>query len=245
LRDLLGLAHRLVRPDDVPARLAGNARSDGQAGVRAQNLVALIRGFPDHPVTREALSAAREDHSDKVRLRAGLALGRDGRELLLEIARAEEGDDVSASRAVAALEADLSVADVQAILGHALRRRRLRTAESCLAWLGRRGKDEDVETLVKVLALKQGDLAVAAAKALGALGSASAVLPLREAAERHAGDEALKQAVRQAVAAIQSRLTGTPGELSLAGDEAGQLTLSEDDGAGRLSLAPPDRLHKT
>ncbi len=49
---------------------------------------------------------------------------------------------------------------------------------------------------------------------------------------------ALRSAARQAIAEIQSRLSGAePGQLSLAGGEAGQLSLSENE-AGRVSLAP-------
>ena len=49
---------------------------------------------------------------------------------------------------------------------------------------------------------------------------------------------AVRSAARQAIAEIQSRLSGAgPGQLSLAGGEAGQHSLSENE-AGRRSLAP-------
>ena len=78
---------------------------------------------------------------------------------------------------------------------------------------------------------------MAAASALGRVGSSAAVLPLKEAAESFSHDPELRRATRQAIAGIQSRVQGaSPGQLSLAGAEAGQLSLAEAE-AGQLSLA--------
>jgi hypothetical protein len=105
--------------------------------------------------------------------------------------------------------------------------------------------------LLAILQHETADLQVAAAHALGRIGTVAAVPLLQEAAERSPDDQNLRRATRQAVAAIQSRLQGaSPGQLSLAGtvdagqlslapDEAGQLSLA-DDPAGQLSL-PPDK----
>ena len=77
---------------------------------------------------------------------------------------------------------------------------------------------------------------VAVAEALGRLGSAASVPPLRAAAERVRDGEFVR-AARQAVAAVQARLTGAaPGQLSLCGGEAGQVSLAEDEARGRVSL---------
>lgn len=71
-------------------------------------------------------------------------------------------------------------------------------------------------------------------------GDATAVQPLQEAAERSLFDLTLRQAARQAVAEIQSRLHGaSPGQISLAEAEAGQLSLAPFE-AGQLSLAPDE-----
>jgi HEAT repeat protein len=270
LRTLLSAGLRLVRPEDIPARLARNAGSDPEWNVRLRNLQVLIHGFADHPATREALRAACGDQMEAIRLRAAIALPGEGRRVLLEIATAENSDDPGAGQAITALGKELPRATALETLARALRRRRLRSAQACIAWLGRHGEAGDVETLARVLAIEQGELAVAAAKALGAsgrpaaepalvralasdqaevrvaaaealggLGSAAAVLPLREAAAQHAGDGALQRASRQAIAEIQSRLTGSPGQLSLAASEAGQLTLAED-ASGQLTLTPGD-----
>ena len=55
-------------------------------------------------------------------------------------------------------------------------------------------------------------------------------------------DASLRRPARQAIAEIQARLGGAaPGQLSLAGAEAGQLAMVEDDEAGRLSLSDDAR----
>jgi len=48
----------------------------------------------------------------------------------------------------------------------------------------------------------------------------------------------VRRAARQAIAEIQSRLTSaTPGQLALADGQTGQLSLAEEHGEGRVSLA--------
>ena len=85
-----------------------------------------------------------------------------------------------------------------------------------------------------------GDIAVApaVAEALGKVGTAAAVAPLRNMAGRFPFDLGLRRASRQAIAEIQSRLTGaTPGQLALADGGSGQLSLAEEGLEGRVSVA--------
>ncbi|HSD29235.1 MAG TPA: hypothetical protein VLL75_18175, partial [Vicinamibacteria bacterium] len=89
LASTIALARRLATPADVPRRLADNLKSEPVAGVRLQVLSALAREFPDEPATRAALRAMREDPDAEVRLRAGAALGAEGRDVLLAIAAGE------------------------------------------------------------------------------------------------------------------------------------------------------------
>jgi hypothetical protein len=65
-------------------------------------------------------------------------------------------------------------------------------------------------------------------------------MPLREASDRRRQSD-FRRAASQAIAAIQGRLQGAaPGQLSLAGAEAGQVSLlAEDDLRGQVSL--PDK----
>jgi len=81
----------------------------------------------------------------------------------------------------------------------------------------------------------------AIAAALGLVGTAAAVAPLRTMAGRFPFDLGLRRASRQAIAEIQSRLTGaTPGQLALADGDAGQLSLAEEGLEGRVSMAAED-----
>jgi|SRR6185369_6432005 len=103
--------------------------------------------------------------------------------------------------------------------------------------LGSTGSPAAEELLILALPRAEpADLQVAAANALARIGTAVAVLPLKELAERTARPT-IRKAARRAIAEIQSRLQGaSPGQLSLAVTEAGQLSLAPAE-AGQLSLA--------
>jgi HEAT repeat protein len=266
LPTVLAAAHRLRRPADIAAALARNMRSDPQPRVRLENLLALVREYPENEITKAALRAGCDDANDEVRVRAATALGEEGRRTLIEIAETEHAEDGPSARAIAALGDHLSEGDMQATLVRALRTRRVQTARACLDGLARWAPAEAIPAIARVLAMEKGELAVAAAQALaetelpaaeapllaalsrdvpdvrvaaasalGRVGSSGAVLPLKEIETRY-GDDATRRAARQAVAAIQSRLPGaSPGQLSLAAADAGALSLAEDE-TGRLSL---------
>jgi HEAT repeat protein len=260
----IALAQRLATPRDLARRLADNLKSDPVAGVRLQLVNTLAREFPDDPTTRAALRTAREDPDAEVRLRAGIALGPEGRDVLLAIAAGEGAPDETMERAVAALGWHLLTGEALAILRNALRTRREGTARACLAALGHRRGPEVVQMLAKVMAVEKPELAAAAADALGATGEVSAEGALlsalgsthatvRIAAVRSLGrvgttaavgplrdaesDSRLRGAARQAIAEIQARHAGAErGQLSLAGGEAGQLSIAEEK-RGALTLA--------
>ena len=266
---VLALARRLQAPQDVPRRLGDSLKTEPEAGVRVQLLATLEREFPGHPATRAALLAAREDPDAEVRLRAGIALGSEGRDVLLAIAGGVGAPDETTQRAVAALGRHLTTPEAEAILRKALRARREGTARACLGALGQRRGAPVVPTLAKVLAVEKPELAAAAADALGATGDTAAeraLLPalgsphaaVRLAAaqalgrvgtiaavgplrETESGDSNLRRAARHAIAEIQARLAGAePGQLSLAAGESGQLSLAAGEG-GALSLAEGER----
>ena len=264
LAEVLSLAGRLATPEDIARRLADNLKTEPVASVRLLCLATLAREFADHPATGEALLAASEDPDAEVRLRAGVALGPKGRDVLLAIASGEGAEDATTERAVLALGYSLTTEKAQGILRNALRTRREATARACLRALGQRRGAGTVATLAKVVSIEKAELAAAAADALGATDAAGAEGPLvaalgsphaevRVAAaralgrvgttaavvplkERESRDGAVRAAARQAIAEIQSRARGAaPGQLSLAGAESGQLSLASGE-AGRLSL---------
>jgi HEAT repeat protein len=255
---VLALARRLATPPDVARRLADNARSDPVTGVRLQCLTTLSREFPNHEATREALLAALEDPDAELRLRAGIALGREGRGVVFAIAGGEGAPDETTARAVAALAGSLSAEEATELLRSALRTRRLATAKECVGVLGRRGGRTAVEALRRVLAVEADELAWAAARALAmtrdpgaegpllralgggprdlrlaaaaALGHVGTVAAVAPLMEAEAEGGDMRRAARQAVAQIQSRLA------EAAGAAPGQLSLAGGE-SGRLSLA--------
>jgi len=263
---LLDIGRQLAGPVDMERRLARNARRDPQSKVRLFNLLLLIRERPGAPDTMKALRIACSDGSPKVRVRAAIELGDEGRDVLLKLAE-KSGDDDSCARAVSHLGSKLPFERVRDILSRSLRKGFLQTTRACLETLGHR-RAAAVGVLARVMAEETGELATAAAQALGTtgeaaaeppllealqsedsslreaaatalgrMGSVAAVQPLKEAAERFWLDVSLRQATRQAIAEIQSRLDGaSPGQLSLAAAEAGQLSLAQAE-AGQLSLA--------
>jgi HEAT repeat protein len=249
------------------AALAHNASTDPVASVRARNLLALVRAHPRHETTAEALRAACRDSSAEVRVRAGIALGAEGDPTLIEVAAEESADDAWRAEAISALGVRMPYWRAQAILERARGARAVQTAQGCLAAVAASGAGDVVATLANVLRTASGEVAVAAARALGQrrageaegplleslgsddaalriavaealakVGTAHAVVALKEAAAADPHHRALQRAVRQAVVEIQSRLTGaSPGQLSLASPAGGALSLSEAD-AGQLSF---------
>jgi HEAT repeat protein len=264
---LLEISRQLAEPVDVERQIARNARRDPKAGVRLTNLLLLIRERPGDPETLRALRSACSDASPEVRLQAALALGEEGRKVLLKLAE-ESTDDASNAQAVLHLGGKLSLENARNILSRSLRKGLFLTARACLKVLGQR-RAAAIGTLERVMTEEKGELAAAAALALGAtdeadaepsllqalqsddsdlqeaaatalgrVGSAAAVQPLKDAAESTWFDLGLRRAARQSIAEIQARLEGaSPGQLSLADTEAGQLSLAHFE-AGQLSLAP-------
>jgi len=102
-REVVALARRLLKPGDVAARLAENARRDPLPAVRLANLGAAVREDPANPMTRAMLLAAATDGDVDVRLRAGLALGVDGTAALVSVADDPAADDAAVETALKAL----------------------------------------------------------------------------------------------------------------------------------------------
>lgn len=260
---LLDIGQRLAQPMNVSQRLAENACKDPRPGVRLQNLLLLIREQPRDAGIVEAFRAACSDPSPQIRLHAAQELGTEGHGVLLEIAESLVSDDLSAG-AVSALGRGLPFERAQPLLNRAMKLSRLETARACLDVIGRSGdaaavgvlakmltgelaadaaqalgetgSPEAERPLLRVLQGDQNDLRRVTANALARVGSARAVLPLKELAEHSRLDLDLRRAARQAVAEIQSRIHGSPGQLSLTGAEAGRLSLAQAE-AGQLSIA--------
>ncbi len=267
---IMAFARRLEPPQDLARGLADRLAGEPEAGARLLVLDTLLEEFPEAEATRRALLASRSDPDARVRLRAGIRLGPEGRKVLLDLAGGEGAEDEINAQALAALGDSVEVKEVLRVLHEALRLRKLETSVTCLELLANAGSPEAIAALGRVLTVERGGLASAAAQALGATGDPAAEAPLlatlagphdesRVAAARalgrvgtaaavpalkeaEAGDGRLRHAARQAIAEIHSRLSGaSPGQLSLAEGESGELSLAEDDATGRLSLAESRR----
>jgi hypothetical protein len=257
LHSTLELARRLVEPDDVPARLAQNAREDPLPEVRRRNLVMLQREFPNHAAAARALEAACTDRDEEVRLHAAIQRGAAGRSVLRALAGSDASDSCSA-RAVRGLGLELAPAEALELMSRALPRRRVATAIACIESLAGRGGAVTVAALERVLTGDVRPAAEAAARALGlsgledgaemvllargirhsdegvraaaaeALGRAGRVAAVQPLMElAQRSPIALRRTVQQAIAEIQSRLRGAA---------PGQLTVAATEG-GTVSLA--------
>ena len=265
LAALFNIGRGSAEPLEAKSLLLHKARRDPDPEVRLYNLLVLIREHPGDPDTLAVLRGACIDPISKVRVRAAIELGDEGRDVVLRIAE-RSSDDASCALAVSHLGSTLPLERVRDILARALRRGFLQMTRACLEVLGKSRDPAAFDVLAEVLTREKGELAAAAAETLGAtgspaaepalllalqreemdlrmaaanalgrIGSAVAVLPLREAAES-VDDPDFGRTTRRAIAEIQSRLEGAaPGQLSLAGTEAGQLSLAAE--AGQLSLA--------
>ena len=238
LKSALAAAQRLVAPPDLPRRLADNLQHEPEAGVRLQTLLMLARELPGHPETGRALRTRLQDRSDEVRLRAAQALGEEGQKTLRDLLGNATTEDGCAARALVALGDQMPSGRIRNLLERTLASGRQETARACLDLLSRRGHAGAQQLYLQALAAEDMETAAAAARALGRAGTVEAVAPLREQASSLL-PTALRAAARQAIAEIQSRLTGAePGQLTLAGGEAGALSLARESGG--LSLAQPE-----
>jgi hypothetical protein len=232
----IALAQRLRCPDDVAARLAANASGEPLATVRLRNLRALFESLPHRETTHRALQGALADDDVEIRLWAAIALGDEGRPALLQLAADGRMVDAWSARAVEALGPHLALARAKELLAEARRHNRRATARACLESVGRHAEPEDEPFLLAALEWATDDAPAAMAEALGRVGTVAAVMPLRSAAER-IGDDRFRRAARQAIATIQSRQPGaSPGQISLAAGEAGQVSVVDEDTRGRVSL---------
>jgi HEAT repeat protein len=234
LRTLLGLAHRLEPVRMPELRLARIVRADPLAAVRGAALGVLLEAAPRHQRTLEALRAAVKDTDPSIRLRAALAHGDEGVPVLLALAVDPDCDDAIAAEAVMALGARFPLEAALVAVDRAARGERLRTGRAAIDVLADRGGAAVEPVLVAALHAPDPSLAAAAASALGACGSVAVVPELARAEER---EPAVRRAAREAIAAIQSRLTGaTPGQVSLV-DRAGGTVSLADAADGGVTLA--------
>jgi hypothetical protein len=235
LHQALQLAHALEMPAAPEARLAAIVREDPLGTVRARALQALCERGVDRPEAQEALHYAAADPDPSVRLHAARALGPRGETVLQALAADAAVPDAVSAGAIDALGEAFALERARAVLLREIVSGRVDTARSALRRCAAGGAEE-VPALSAALAA-ESVVAEEAARALGQIAGASAVAVLHEA-EARGGD--VRRAAREAIAAIRSRLTdASPGQVALAGDEAGQLSVAGVTD-GRVTLEPAE-----
>lgn len=263
LNALLALAHALEAGVPEISRLVAVAHSDPLPTVRVLALETLLKEAADVARTRGPLREALRDPAGAVRLLAATTLGDEGRPTLHALAADGEVDDAVSASAVTALGGYLTFARAQPLLDSALAAGRTRSACALLKVMGR-GSVREAQVLVSVLERAADEAIVAAAlealhdtgapvaedvflralpstavqvaraavRGLTRVGTARSVPLLREAE----GRADLARAAREAIVAIQARLSGaTPGQVSLTGSDAGQLSVA-GSADGRVSI---------
>ena len=258
---LLAIGRRLAEPVAVERQAAKNALGDPEPGVRLFNLLLLARERPGDPATLDVLRAACSDKKPEIRLRAALELGEEGRDVLRKLAE-RSGDDKAAAQAVTHLSRTLPFETLGDILDRSRSKDLPQTALATLEELGQRGAAA-VELLAHALAEMKGELACAAARALGTTGETTAEPPLLEALQSEDDDlretaatalgrvgtaaavPALQEAAEGSWLALGLRRTARQAiaeiQSRLVTAAPGQLSLAGADAeTGRLSLATAD-----
>ncbi|HEX6737189.1 MAG TPA: HEAT repeat domain-containing protein [Vicinamibacteria bacterium] len=245
--NLIREAHPGARLSVVKALLAGHhkhpmarpallkaAREDTSTEVRLRAALALgTEGWDT--LTQIAFDKNAGD-DECARAVAGL-----GWQLTMERAQALMESSLRAGRleTAAACVANLGTRrgpEVAAILTRVLQQQESTLGVAAVRGLAQTREDTVEPVLIDALQAALAEVRLAAAEALGRVGTVAAVMPLRQASEREGAGE-LHGVARQAIASIHTRVKGAaPGQLSLAGGELGQVSLVEGDEArGRLT----------
>jgi len=231
---LLARAHA-AHPATREALLA--ALGDQDATVRVQAAIAV--GPEGRAVLFE--TATKEGVEDELAAKAIVALGEEFpiSDAIERLQRTRRSDATALPCACIDAISRARTPEAVAVLAGVLTDAREDVAVAAAQGLAASPSEEGERALVASLGHDVAAVRIAAADALGRIGSPQAVTPLRECAGAHRFDGALRRAARQAIVEIQARVTGaSPGQLSLAAGDAGQITLVEEDQRGQVSLEP-------
>lgn len=265
LATLIRIAQRLFGPLDLAAALTQNARSDSAAMRLHNLLVLALEYASDErtkPALRAAIGDAvpeirlraaqalgEEGHETLRRLAADteipdgcsaeavkiLGVRLDTADVERVLATALRRRRVATAAECAGVLGEKLEPAAEARLSDLVRREREPIGVAAARALGRRPRPASEGALLEALSSDSDEVRFAVIEALGKIGSAAAVMPLRQVT----GPRELQRAVRQAVAKIQSRAAGaSPGQLSLADAASGQVSLAPAE-AGGLSFPPP------
>jgi HEAT repeat protein len=251
LRLGLWLGRELSSPGGkVCERLARNAKSDPQPGVRLLNLLQLHEQFPETAEAREASQENLKDPSPWVRLAAARFLRDEGLEILTHLALDRAVPESASAEAVALLAARCPAEQAGPLLLTALKKHSGEARRQAVEELGRIRYGQARGPLIVLLEHADPRTGAAAAAALAALSDVKAETSLLKAVESDAGE--LRQAAVRALGTVGSAASVEPLLAFLASrrlDTATRQRIREavgaiqsrlaGAGAGQLSLAAP------
>jgi hypothetical protein len=261
-----------IREERIPRRLAKNAALDPLPSVRLKNFEVLQSNFPDHEFTQKTKRGLLTSRDPLLKYAAARTMGQAGLPALRDIAlesstnaelrRQALADFINsavpeqaklvleelATEAQPTLTADVIRGAVRfgmSSIAQRLVKRIHKLDESSvteLIKLVNRRSAEAESILLMLLERDSVTIRFAVVEALGQVGSVRAVEPLLALTAGLLASPSVKQAAREAVARIQSRLgDAEAGRLSLAvpSGDAGALSLAggEEAPGGELSLA--------
>lgn len=232
------LATLAAEEPDQPRTAAALEAALADPGDVVRVAAAIALGERGVPVLREI--AVREDSDEQAAARAIAVLGRrlPSHEMLAILDSA-----LSAGRrevALAAIDSLGHVGDESACrrlhgLLHGEDEALAVAAADALSFVHSVATEEELD---RALLSHSQPVRRAVVRALARVGRLASIAHLRALLEEDTADHELKSLAQQAIAAIQARLTGaSPGQVSLAESEAGELTLSHEPDSGHLSIA--------
>jgi hypothetical protein len=237
----LEIAHILFeKPGQTVSRLVRIFDHDPLPSVRRAALHALLAS----PYGAEVPQIARlVMHASDVELRVigAAALGDEG---LRVLAATVEDENVRGELRVLALDAIRRLSSAQPQEWFSLPRLAgfLKTEGALALWaveaLVELGDPSGEGMLVERLRSADRRLELAIVRALAGIGSIAAIGPLRARTAGFLADAEIKAAANGAILRIQGRSSGSPGALSLTGEQGGELSLLEEE--GRLTIAGGD-----
>jgi HEAT repeat protein len=261
LSDIMALAKRLLPPADPVERIATIAATDPVVGVRGRAILLLAERFAKSPRSRDVLIAALANANPELRLRAGVALGKEGWPTLRELAGNPQVTEALALEAAQLLGSAWAVPQAADAIRSAIERGRDALASELIDNLGRVRGTRAAAALVALLSTAPQPLVSPLIRALGETGDPSAEPALIDMlggsdfeARLAAAETLARVGTTAAVAPLHGAVATSPLDLGLrravataiaeiqqrlTGASPGQLALA-DDQAGRLAVAEGD-----
>ena len=228
------LAHTISVGESIPRCLLNNFESESNENIRYRNLEVLLAEFRASDEAKAGAEMALESPDLKLRIFGAKHCGKEG---LAALEAISTDPDVASEHRVAAIDTLRKLGDSSAL--HAL----LASLEgpdavvtaAIAKFVGVVGDVEHEPTLAGLLGHADEAVKVAAAEALGSIGTVKAVEPLLKL--RRTGEPVLSATAKYAIYLIQKRVGDVDGgglSVSEAGGTSGGLAVTADE--GELSL---------